>query len=168
ERVIVVNSFSKAWRMTGWRLGWAVAPAAVMQDWGKLAEYNTCCAPDFVQHAGLVAVREGEEMARTLRAELHARRDHLAQALSRVPGIDVRPADGAMYLFFRIAGHADSLALCQALVRDAGLGLAPGVAFGDEGEGFVRWCYASDASRLDEGVRRLARFLARRPDGVAD
>ncbi|MCY0386416.1 pyridoxal phosphate-dependent aminotransferase [Robbsia sp. Bb-Pol-6] len=163
ERVIAVNSFSKAWRMTGWRLGWAVAPAAVMRDWGKLAEYNTCCAPDFVQRAGLAAVREGETVAQTLRAELHARRDHLARGLSQVPGVDVRAAEGAMYLFFRIAGHVDSLALCKALVRDAGLGLAPGAAFGDEGEGFVRWCYASDMSRLDEGVRRLTRFLEAHP-----
>ncbi|MGI4856262.1 MAG: pyridoxal phosphate-dependent aminotransferase [Janthinobacterium lividum] len=166
ERVIAVNSFSKAWRMTGWRLGWAVAPAAVMQDWGKLAEYNTCCAPDFVQRAGLVAVRDGEAVAQALRAELHARRDHLAHSLAQLPGIDVQAAAGAMYLFFRIAGHTDSLALCQALVRDAGLGLAPGAAFGDEGEGFVRWCYASDASRLDEGVRRLARFLESHPGAV--
>lgn len=160
ERVIAVNSFSKAWLMTGWRLGWVVAPTRLMDDWGKLAEYNTSCAPDFVQRAGLVAARDGEAIAQELQVTLHQRRDHLFRALSAIPGVDVRPSDGAMYLFFRVAGHADSLALCKQLVRSAGLGLAPGAAFGDEGEGFVRWCYASDVASLDEGVRRLSAFLA--------
>lgn len=66
-----------------------------------------------------------------------------------------------MYVFFRLAGAGDSLALCKQLVREARLGLAPGSAFGEEGEGFVRWCYACDPARLDEGVRRLRGFLGR-------
>jgi aspartate/methionine/tyrosine aminotransferase len=159
ERVIVVNSFSKSWLMTGWRLGWVVAPESVMEDWGKLAEYNTSCAPDFVQRAGLVAVTQGGDVTRALRADLLVRRQRLFDGLSALPGVDVKMSDGAMYLFFRIAGYDDSLALCKALVRDAGLGLAPGAAFGDEGEGYIRWCYASDVEMIDEGVRRLAAYL---------
>ena len=81
-------------------------------------------------------------------------------ALSALPGVEAHAPDGAMYVFFRLAGAADSLSLCKQLVRDARLGLAPGSAFGDEGEGFVRWCYACDVARLDEGVRRLRAFLA--------
>ncbi|WP_347554560.1 pyridoxal phosphate-dependent aminotransferase [Robbsia sp. KACC 23696] len=159
ERVIVVNSFSKAWLMTGWRLGWVVAPASVMEDWGKLAEYNTSCAPDFVQRAGMVAVQQGEAVTAALRTDMLVRRQRLFDGLSAVPGVDVKMSDGAMYLFFRIAGHDDSLALCKALVRDARIGLAPGAAFGEEGEGFIRWCYASDVDMIDEGVRRLAGYL---------
>jgi aspartate/methionine/tyrosine aminotransferase len=159
ERVICVNSFSKAWTMTGWRLGWMVLARELTDDLGKLIEYNTSCAPAFVQRAGIVAVREGEAITQAFVAGLRSARDALVGALARLPGVDVHTPDGAMYVFFRIAGVGDSLALCKRLVREAGLGLAPGSAFGDEGEGFVRWCYACDAARLHEGVRRLGAFL---------
>ena len=159
ERVICVNSFSKTWLMTGWRLGWMVLPAGMTDDLGKLIEYNTSCAPAFVQEAGIVAVRDGDAFTRDLVLRLKGARDHLVQALSALPGVDVHAPEGAMYVFFRLAGASDSLALCKRLVREARLGLAPGSAFGDEGEGFVRWCYACDPARLDEGVRRLREFL---------
>ncbi|BBA41942.1 MULTISPECIES: pyridoxal phosphate-dependent aminotransferase [Burkholderia] len=161
ERVVVVNSFSKAWAMTGWRLGWLVAPAAVMADLSKLVEYNTSCAPGFVQAAGEVALRDGEPFVRSFVAALRDARDHLVAALRTLPGVEVPPPPGAMYLFLRLPGASDSLAFCKTLVREAGLGLAPGSAFGPEGEGFVRWCYACDPARLDAGVERLRRFLAR-------
>jgi aspartate/methionine/tyrosine aminotransferase len=179
ERVICVNSFSKAWLMTGWRLGWIVAPASLMDDLGKLIEYNTSCAPAFVQQAGLAAVQHGEAFTQRLVGELKASRDHLVRALSALPGVDVKAPAGAMYLFFSLpgavsgasgtssgtSGVSGSLELCKALVRDARLGLAPGSAFGPEGEGFVRWCYACDTARLDEGVARLRRFLDARRSG---
>ncbi|BBP96632.1 aminotransferase [Burkholderia sp. SFA1] len=162
ERVIAVNSFSKAWLMTGWRLGWLVAPTQLMDDLGKLVEYNTSCAPSFVQQAGVVAVEEGGRFTEALVADLRASRDHLVKALQTIDGVDVRAPDGAMYVFFSLPGARNSLDLCKALVREAGLGLAPGSAFGPEGEGFVRWCYACDPARLDAGVERLRRFLASR------
>ncbi|KND59519.1 Aspartate aminotransferase [Candidatus Burkholderia verschuerenii] len=159
ERVIAVNSFSKAWLMTGWRLGWLVVPTRLMDDLGKLVEYNTSCAPSFVQQAGIVAVEEGETFTRALVVDLHASRDHLVRALQSIDGVDVRAPDGAMYLFFSLPGAKHSLDLCKRLVREAQLGVAPGSAFGDEGEGFVRWCYACDPARLDIGVERLRAFL---------
>jgi aspartate/methionine/tyrosine aminotransferase len=161
ERVICVNSFSKAWQMTGWRLGWLVAPETLMPGLSKLVEYNTSCAPVFVQQAGLVALQRGEEAVQAQVARLTASRDHLVRALSSVPGVPpVQAPAGAMYVFFRLPGARPSLDLCKALVREAGLGLAPGSAFGPEGEGFVRWCYACDAGRLDAGVARLRAWLA--------
>ncbi|WP_241161689.1 pyridoxal phosphate-dependent aminotransferase [Burkholderia gladioli] len=159
ERVIVVNSFSKAWAMTGWRLGWLVAPERTMDALSKLVEYNTSCAPGFVQAAGVAAVREGEPFVAEFVSSLRAARDHLVAALNGLPGVHVEAPDGAMYLFLRLPGAADSLAFCKRLVREAGLGLAPGRAFGGEGEGFVRWCYACDVARLDAGVERLKAFL---------
>lgn len=159
ERLICVNSFSKAWLMTGWRLGWMVVPRSLTDDLGKLVEYNTSCAPSFVQQAGIAAVEQGESFTRALVADLRASRDHLAAALAKLRGVDLKVPRGAMYLFFRLAGAQDSLELCKALVREAGLGLAPGSAFGPQGEGFVRWCYACDPARLDAGVERLARYL---------
>ncbi|MFM0369255.1 pyridoxal phosphate-dependent aminotransferase [Paraburkholderia aspalathi] len=160
ERVICVNSFSKAWLMTGWRLGWIVAPASLMDDLGKLVEYNTSCAPAFVQQAGIAAVQQGERFTQELVLDLKASRDHLVRALSAVPGVDVKAPPGAMYVFFSMPGSSRSLELCKAMVREVGLGVAPGSAFGPQGEGFVRWCYACDTARLDEGVERLKRFLA--------
>lgn len=165
ERVICVNSFSKAWLMTGWRLGWIVAPPALMDDLGKLIEYNTSCSPSFVQQAGIAAIEDGARFTQELVTDLRRSRDHLVAALAAVPGVDVKAPAGAMYVFFSLPGAADSLALCKSLVRDAGLGLAPGAAFGPEGEGFVRWCYACDPARLDAGVARLVRFLEARSRG---
>jgi aspartate/methionine/tyrosine aminotransferase len=158
-RVVSTNSFSKAWLMTGWRLGWIVAPETLMPDLGKLIEYNTSCSPVFVQRAGVAAVTHGESTAVATRDRLLHARDRLVDALQRLPDIQASPPPGAMYAFFRIAGVADSMQFCRRLVQEAQLGLAPGIAFGPEGEGFVRWCFAATDARLDEGVSRLARFL---------
>jgi aspartate/methionine/tyrosine aminotransferase len=146
--------------MTGWRLGWIVAPAALMGNLGTLIEYNNSCSPSFVQRAGIVAIRDGEPtVARTL-ARFRQARDLLIRALAAIPGIAVAPPAGAMYAFFRVAGMTDSLTFCKRLVREARLGLAPGSAFGPEGEGFVRWCFAASEERLVEAIGRLRRFLA--------
>jgi aspartate/methionine/tyrosine aminotransferase len=162
ERVVSTNSFSKAWSMTGWRLGWIVAPPALMPDLGKLIEYNTSCSPVFVQRAGVVALEQGEAAVVRTVGRFRAARDFLVDALAALRGVAIAPPPGAMYAFFRVDGLDDSLAFCKALVREAKLGLAPGSAFGPEGEGCVRWCFASDAARLQDGVARLARFLAAR------
>lgn len=161
DRVISCNSFSKAWLMTGWRIGWLVVPRAVLPEIGKLIEYSNTCTPGFVQSAALCALEQGEPVIERTVARLRLARDHLAQRLQEVPGVELAgAAPGAMYTFFRIQGVTDSLSFCKDLVAGGGLGLAPGTAFGPEGEGYLRWCYASAHDRLDEGVRRLARFLA--------
>jgi aspartate/methionine/tyrosine aminotransferase len=159
DRLVSTNSFSKAWCMTGWRLGWLVGPPALLPEIGKLVEYNTSCSPAFVQQAGIAALTAGESFARALRERLHAARDHLVAGLAAMPGIEVAAPAGAMYAFFRVAGMEDSVAFCTRLVREVQLGLAPGRAFGPEGEGFVRWCFASDHARLDDGLARLRRFM---------
>ena len=159
DRVIVANTFSKSWQMTGWRLGWLVVPPSLLDDLGKLIEFNTSCAPGFVQQAGLVAVRDGEPVVHGFVEELGRRRDALLEALRTMPGVEVGEPQGAMYAFFRVEGERDSLALAKALVREQRLGLAPGVAFGPEGEGFLRWCFARPVEQLLEGATRLARHL---------
>jgi aspartate/methionine/tyrosine aminotransferase len=159
DRVVSTNTFSKSWLMTGFRLGWLRAPAALLEQMPKLIEYNTSCAPVFVQRAGLAAVTQGEPVIARTRARFGAARDFLIERLRALPGIEVASPQGAMYAFFRVAGVQDSLALCKHLVADVGLGLAPGVAFGAEGEGFVRWCFAASHARLAEGVSRLERGL---------
>jgi aspartate/methionine/tyrosine aminotransferase len=159
-RVVSTNSFSKAWLMTGWRLGWLVAPAELMPEIGKLIEYNTSCSPMFVQRAGVTAIADGEPTALATCARLRHMRDRLVDALRQLDGVDVASPAGSMYAFFRIDGSRDSMAFCRRLVAEARLGLAPGIAFGPEGEGFVRWCFAASEAKLDEGVARLRLFLA--------
>jgi aspartate/methionine/tyrosine aminotransferase len=159
ERLIGANTFSKSWLMTGWRLGWLVVPPSLTADLSKLIEYNTSCAPVFVQRAGIAAVKEGEPVIAHTRERFRHARDFLLAELKTIPRINVAVPDGTMYAFFNIQGVTDSLAFCKRLVREVGLGLAPGAAFGPEGEGFVRWCFAASDERLADGVRRLRRAL---------
>jgi aspartate/methionine/tyrosine aminotransferase len=166
DRVVQTNTFSKSWLMTGWRLGWVTAPPPLVEALATLVEYNTSCAPGFVQRAGLKAVTEGEPVVARTVARFRAARDFLHQRLNALPGVSAPLPSGAMYTFFRVQGLTDSLALCKRLVAEHGLGLAPGIAFGPEGEGFVRWCFASDTNRLEQGLERLARGLARVPAAV--
>jgi aspartate/methionine/tyrosine aminotransferase len=160
DRVVSTNSFSKAWRMTGWRLGWIVAPPALAEDLGKLLEYNTSCAPDFVQAGGVAALEQGEAYVEALRLEMIAKRDRVLAGLSGLPQVETTTADGGLYAFFRIAGETDSVALAKRLIAEAGLGLAPGAAFGPEGEGWLRWCFATEDAAMDDGLARLARYFS--------
>jgi aspartate/methionine/tyrosine aminotransferase len=162
DRVISANTFSKSWLMTGWRLGWLVVPPSVMADLAKLIEYNTSCAPVFVQRAGIAALKDGEPVVSRTLQRFRRARDFLVSQLRALPQVRVAEPDGTMYAFFSIEGMTDSLAFCKRLVREHGLGLAPGAAFGPEGEGYVRWCFAASDERLAEGVRRLARALEAR------
>ena len=166
ERVVSINSFSKSWLMTGWRLGWIQAPESLIADLGKLIEYNTSCAPGFVQQAGIVAIERGEEIITHSLERYTLARNYLYEQLSRPffreAGIIAPLPKGAMYLFFKIQGEKDSLALCKQLVAEAGIGLAPGSAFGPEGEGAIRWCFASSLDKLELGVQRLEHFMKRR------
>ncbi len=160
DRLIVVHSFSKSFLMTGWRLGWMVVPASLLEGVGKLIEFNTSCAPVFVQRAGLAAVLGANEVVPGLVAHLRRCRDTLLPALLALPGVEVAVPVGGMYAFLRVPGADDSLAFAKRLVTEVGLGLAPGVAFGEEAQGWLRWCFASQQpTRLLQGADRLQRLL---------
>jgi aspartate/methionine/tyrosine aminotransferase len=160
DRLVVVHSFSKSFLMTGWRLGWLVMPPAMTPHMGKLIEFNTSCASVFTQRAGLVALERTAEVTPRVVAHLKACRDALVPLLQAVPGVQVAPARGGMYAFFRLAGFDDSLDTAKRLVTEAGLGLAPGNAFAPEAQGWLRWCFASkEPARLVEGVERLRTWL---------
>lgn len=162
DRVIGTNSFSKAWRMTGWRLGWMVVPPPLLDGLGVLIEYNTSCAPDFVQEGAKAALDHGDAYVSEVRAELAAARDQVLGGLRAMPGVEAPQPDGGFYAFFRVDGCADSMALAKDLIRDVGLGLAPGSAFGPEGEGWLRWCFAARPEKNAAGLERLAGYLSRR------
>jgi aspartate/methionine/tyrosine aminotransferase len=161
DRLIVVHSFSKSFLMTGWRLGWMVLPRGHLDAIGKLIEFNTSCAPVFVQRAGLAGLQSAAATVPALAQRMRACRDRLVGGLQQMPGVQLAVPLGGMYAFFAVPGRSDdSLAFAKHLVGEHGLGLAPGVAFGDEAQGWLRWCFASrDPARLDAGLARLGQAL---------
>jgi len=161
DRVISVNSFSKAWCMTGWRIGWIVAPAAIVEQLTKLIEYNTSCVPGFVQRGAIAAFDPllGEPFVKGLTERLALSRARLTAGLRRHDAIQLPEADGAMYAFFRFKHQPDDMALAGELLQRVGLGLAPGSAFGPEGQGWLRWCFAASPDKIVDGLSRLDRFI---------
>ena len=160
DRLIVAHSFSKSFLMTGWRLGWLVMPPSLTHAMGKLIEFNTSCAPVFIQRAALAAIQRGDEVTPALVAHLKTCRDTLIPLLKATPGVTLAEPLGGMYAFFRLEGRDDCLDTAKRLVREAGLGLAPGSAFAPEAAGWLRWCFASrDPARLVQGVERLRGWL---------
>ena len=159
DLVISVNSFSKAWSMTGWRLGWLVAPAALTPMLGALTEYNISCMPGFVQEAGIAALEEGEPFIAELMEKLAANLELVQKRMGELPGVRFLRPEGTFYAFIAIDGMTDSVATAKRLLNEARVGVAPGRAFGEAGEGFLRICFAREPDELDEALQRLAAFL---------
>jgi len=159
DRLIVVNSFSKNWAMTGWRLGWMTIPADLLAAMEKLVEFNTSGSPTFLQHAGVAAIREGEPFIAQFVARCRAARDVAIDALRACRLVEVARPEGAFYAFFRVDGITDSLAFAKELLARTKVGLAPGNAFGPIGEGYLRLCFARDPQKIAEAVDRLRPLL---------
>lgn len=155
DRVIVVNSFSKSWSMTGWRLGWLTHPAALGEAFSKLNEFNVAAPAAFVQHAGIVAVERGEPFVAAMVERYRHNRDLVFQRLAGMRRVRLSRPEGAFYAFFRLDGMTDSVATAKALIERAGVGLAPGLAFGPAGEGWLRLCFAARAETLSAALDRL-------------
>jgi aspartate aminotransferase len=159
DALLVTQSFSKTYCMTGWRLGWLVTRRDLAKRAAQLNEFIVSHATSFIQRAAELALAEGEAEIRQLLHRLKANRDFCLDALRRMPGVTVPEPDGAFYLFPRLEGLTDSFAFCWKLLQTTKLGLAPGVAFGAGGEGSLRICYAAERSILEPAMERLARFL---------
>ncbi|MEJ6707393.1 MAG: pyridoxal phosphate-dependent aminotransferase [Amylibacter sp.] len=159
DLLISVNSFSKSWSMTGWRLGWIVAPAQLEAKLGQLTEFNTSCTSGFVQDAGIVALREGEPEVKEMAAKINTGYEIAAEQLAAFERVEFIKPDGAFYCFFRIDGVKDSSAVARKIMEETKVGLAPGIAFGAPGEGHLRLCYARPREDLEEAFSRLAPFL---------
>ncbi|MFN8758498.1 MAG: pyridoxal phosphate-dependent aminotransferase [Tagaea sp.] len=158
DKVMIVNSFSKGWCMTGWRVGWLVAPAAVVDTIGKIIEFNTSGANSVAQRAGLAALTQ-EQFVRDIRAHYAHARDMVHTRLSKLPKVRMARPQAAFYAFFQVEGMTDSVAFCKRVVREANVGLAPGRAFGPEGEGWIRLCFAISHAKLAEALDRLEPML---------
>ena len=159
DLLVVVNSFSKSWAMTGWRLGWLVHPAAIGAYLANLVEFNTSGTPGFLQHAAVTAVRDGEPLVASMVARCRRGREAIGSCLAALPRVRYSPPEAAFYAFFAVDGMTNSLEFAKRLVHEAGVGLAPGTAFGPEGEGFLRLCFARAPETLEAAADRLARAL---------
>jgi len=160
DAVMVAQSFSKTYCMTGWRLGWMIARRDVAEKAAQLNEFIVSHAPSFIQRAAQTAIAHGEEELRRMLIRLKENRDFCLSALRQMPGVTVPSPDGAFYVFPKIDGLTDSFAFCWKLLQETKVGIAPGVAFGAGGEESVRICYAAERAILEPAMERLARFLS--------
>jgi aspartate aminotransferase len=159
DAVIVVQSFSKMYCMTGWRLGWLVSRRDLCARATQLNEFIISHAPSFAQRAAETALLWGENALAEMLVRLKENRDFCLAAMAKMPRVTVPKPDGAFYLFPKIAGVTDSFDFCKRLLMDTHVGLAPGVAFGAGGEGSVRICYAAEKQIVQEAMARFAMFL---------
>jgi aspartate aminotransferase len=159
DAVVVVQSFSKSYCMTGWRLGWLAARQDLAQKAAQLNEFIVSHAPSMVQRAGEIALKHGDGEVRAMAAALQERVRFCYEALRSIKTVTVPRPEGAFYLFPRIKGLEDSFAFALSLLKNEKVSVAPGVAFGNGGEGCVRICCAADRSVLEPAMERFARFL---------
>ncbi len=162
DRIIFVNTFSKNWAMTGWRLGWLQAPPEIGQVIENLTQYNTSGVPTFHQRAGIVALEEGEPFLAEQLVRARKGREIVQTALSKFNSVRSTAPDGAFYSFFAIDGMTDSMKAALQLVDEANIGLAPGIAFGDSAEGYFRICFLRSAAPMEEAMTRLTGWLQKR------
>lgn len=160
DRILFVQTFSKNWAMTGWRLGWLEAPVALGQVIENLIQYQTSGTPVFVQRGGIAAIEQGEEFVSQQIARAKTGREIVGR-LAETGLVELPPPGGAFYAFFKVKGGKTSKEVAMALIAEANVGLAPGSAFGEAGEGYLRLCYARKAPDLEEAVRRIAAALPR-------
>jgi aspartate aminotransferase len=156
ERTVIIDGFSKSFAMTGWRLGYAVAPPAVVAALDMLAVNSYTCVAEFTQHAAIEALRDRDDATPRMVAEFHRRRDQFTRDLGQVPGFRCAPPDGAFYAWVNIAGTgASAEEVCRILLEDGGVAAIPGAGFGPSGNDFIRFSFASSTATLREAVERI-------------
>jgi aspartate/methionine/tyrosine aminotransferase len=160
DRILFVNTFSKNWCMTGWRMGWIVEHPSLGQVVENMIQYSTSGVAQFMQRAGVVALDQGENFVEQQVARARASRDVACEILGTTGRCRFTPPQGAFYLFFSVDGEPDSEKLARRLVDEARVGLAPGTAFGKGGERFVRLCFAREPEQIREACERIARVVS--------
>ena len=162
DKVISVNSFSKSWLMTGWRMGWIVHPVGLSETFAKLIQISTSGVPAFIQKAGIAALSKGDQVVADLRDRCQIGRDIVFDYLEQWPRVRCMRPKGAFYAFFSVEGMENSLEFCKMLIDKCNVGLAPGSAFGPGGEGFLRLCFASTPDKLNEAMKALGKEIGGR------
>ena len=160
KRTIIANGFSKAFAMTGWRLGVAIGPEDVIEKMGLLLQTTSSCVSPFVQRAGIEAIQGDQSEVREMMRVYRRRRDLLVNGLNSLPGVNCLKPDGAFYVFPNIkkTGHT-SESFAHLMLEKAKVALLPGTNFGEYGQGYVRLCYATSEDRIIEGIRRMKNVL---------
>ena len=159
ERTVIASGFSKAYAMTGWRLGYIAAPAPLAREMLKLHQYGIMCAPTVSQFAALEAITNGDGDIAMMREEYDHRRSFLLAGLAEL-GLPCYPAEGAFYLYPYVGGYGlTSEEFCERLLHEGRCAIVPGTAFGEVGEGYARISYAYSMRHLEEALRRIAEFL---------
>jgi aspartate/methionine/tyrosine aminotransferase len=159
DLILFVNTFSKNWAMTGWRIGWLAAPESIGNVIENLIQYSTSGVATFMQRGAIAALEDGEWFVREQIERSRAGREIVCGGLQGSNRINFAWPDGAFYLFFRIEGIDDTASLGLRLVDEANLGMAPGTAFGEGGAPFMRLCFLRKADDLKEATRRLSAWL---------
>jgi aspartate/methionine/tyrosine aminotransferase len=158
DKVIFVQTFSKNWAMTGWRLGWLEAPPALGQVIENLVQYQTSGTPVFIQRAGVAAIEQGESFLADQIAKARYGREIVGR-LAETGLVELPPPSGAFYAFLKIKGATNAKDIAFRLIDEANVGLAPGSAFGEAGEGYLRLCYLRRPEDVEEAVRRISEAL---------
>lgn len=160
DLVFVCNSFSKAWAMTGWRLGWLNVPSALTPIVRKLEEFNVSCASAFTQAGGLAAITQGENYITESLKQLQQSSHLVEQILGDIPGVTLFDRPATFYAFIKIDGlGANSQPFLRAMIDEAKVGAAPGEAFGKAGEGCIRICHACELDKLEVALSRMRQFI---------
>jgi aspartate/methionine/tyrosine aminotransferase len=162
ERILFVNTFSKNWAMTGWRMGWIAAHPALGQVIENMIQYATSGVAQFMQRAAVTALERGESFVTHLIERARRGREISCNALAATGRVRFAQPDGAFYLFFAVDGETDTRRLVMRLIDEANVGLAPGTAFGAGGEKFVRLCFARNPEQLEAAVGRVASAISSR------
>ncbi|KLK89939.1 aspartate aminotransferase [Microvirga vignae] len=160
DRILFIQTFSKNWAMTGWRLGWLEAPPVMGQVIENLVQYQTSGTPTFIQRAGVAAIEQGEDFLADQIVKAKRGRE-IVKKLAETGLVELPPPNGAFYAFLKIKGAKSSKGIAFRLIDEANVGLAPGNAFGDAGEGYLRLCYLRRAEDLEEAVKRIHAALPR-------
>jgi aspartate/methionine/tyrosine aminotransferase len=159
ERLILCNTFSKNWAMTGWRQGWIQTPRELSPIVERFIQYNTSGSPVFLQKGCAAALDHGDDFVDTQVATARKNRDTVVMAFGQNSRLHFQVPDGAFYMYFAIDGMKDSTATCLRIIDEAGVGFAPGGTFGPGGEGFLRMCYLKNEDTLNQGLDRFDRWL---------
>ncbi|MBY2914619.1 pyridoxal phosphate-dependent aminotransferase [Rhizobium leguminosarum] len=159
DKIIFVNSFSKNWSMTGWRVGWIVAPPEMGQVLENLIQYSTSGVAQFMQKGAVAALDQGDDFVAANIAKASRSRDTLCDALVATNRVETLKPDGAIYAFLKIDGVADSRKAALDIVDKTGVGLAPGTAFGPGGELFLRACFLRDPTQVAIAAERLCDYI---------
>ena len=160
DKYLIVNSFSKSWAMTGWRLGWLTAPASLIQTLATVSEFNFSCIFAPTQIAGITALQEGEAFVSAAKNRYRAARDLVFDTFDELPRVDCPRSSCSLLRILRRGRRDGQLQLCRKRCSiECGVGLAPGAAFGPQGEGYLRLCYAAELPLLERALRQMRPLL---------